>query len=98
MRNPNIAEALIERVEDRRRENKNPCKNYASYGAANKAALKFSTDFAERMRYNPINYMVVFNEVWGRWFVALDINEFIQRPEWRGGFVGIGCHEGFYQF
>tara|TARA_R110000787_G_scaffold12623_1_gene40593 strand:- start:936 stop:1232 length:297 start_codon:yes stop_codon:yes gene_type:complete len=98
MRNPNIAELLIERVENRRCETKNPCKNYSSYSAANKAGLKFSTDFAELNGYSPIHYVVVFDEVWGRWFVALNINEFTQRPEWRGGFVGIGCDEGFYQF
>lgn len=95
--NPNIIDNLIERIENYRYENKNPCKNYATYANANKAANKFSTDFADLNGYKPINYIVVFNEAWGRWVVGLDIKEFISRQEWRGGFVGIGCEDGFYQ-
>lgn len=97
MENPNKIEALIERIENRRAETANPCKSYATYKRANTVAYNFSTDFATLNGYRPIEYIVVFNEAWGRWVIGLDIQEFISRPEWRGGFVGIGCHEGFYQ-
>lgn len=46
----------------------------------------------------PANYVVFFNEAWGRWIAAFDINELTKRPNSTGGYVGIFAANNFYSY
>lgn len=91
----NIVKSVIARIEDSRRTNKNPCKNYATEEAAEKAAQKYAaliTRAYTQEEYD-LQYMVVYNEAWGRWVVAFHVLPLIQRY---GGYVGVAASYNFY--
>jgi hypothetical protein len=44
----------------------------------------------------PAQYVVFYNEAWGRWVGAINMSELIQRSTSTGGYLGF-C-EGFYTF
>jgi hypothetical protein len=98
----NIIESLIERIEDYRSTNKNPCKNYATEQAAEKAtalmAQKAAVYFDAKSRpdVRPARYVVFYNEAWGRWCGAIDMTELLHRRDSTGGYIGF-C-TGFFTY
>jgi hypothetical protein len=97
----NIITTLTERIEDYRKENKQPCKNYGSQAAAEKATLHIATKAATNFtvpneEIKPASYVVFFNEAWGRWVGAVDMSELIRRPTSTGGYLGV-C-TGFFTY
>ena len=93
----NIIKTLTARIEDYRKENKQPCKSYATEGAAEKAtatmALKCAMHFAPiNMRpedVRPAPYVVFYNEAWGRWVGCINQSEVLARKESVGGYLGV---------
>ncbi len=98
----NIIATLTARIEEYRAENKNPCKNYASQSVADKATAKMAQDAANYfhtqpgVEARPAQYVVFYNEAWGRWVGAINMTELVQRPSSTGGYFGY-C-KGFYSF
>jgi predicted ATPase len=98
----NIIDSLITRIEDYRATNKNPCKNYATGEAADKAtsamAKKAANHFAVDFRngQSEARYVVFYNEAWGRWVGAIDMSELCSRKTSTGGYLGI-C-TGFFTY
>lgn len=94
----NITQNLIARIEEYRATNKNPCKNYATEAAAEKAtaaaAAKAGTYFD--LNGTSARYVVFFNEAWGRWVGAMDYSELLSRKTARGGYIG--AITGFYTY
>ena len=90
----NITKTLITRIEEYRATNKNPCKNYATEAAAEKATAQMAQDVAnyfhkERgVEARPAQYVVIYNEAWGRWVGAINMSELIQRSSSTGGYIG----------
>lgn len=95
----NIIADLIERIEDYRKTNKNPCKNYATEAAAEKATKAAAeiakAHLAAKDDHRPVRYVVFYVPAWGRWCGALDFSELLSRKG-SGGYVG--CCPGFYSF
>ena len=98
----NIIDSLIARIEDYRATNKQPCKSYATKEAAEKAtatmAQRAATYFDSRNRTDApsANYVVFFNEAWGRWVGAIDLTDLLRRSNSTGGYLGF-C-TGFYTY
>ena len=98
----NINDTLIARIEEYRSENKNPCKNYGTQQAAEKAtaamAQRAATYFDSRSRADarPARYVVIFNEAWGRWVGGIDLTDLLRRDNSTGGYLGF-C-TGFYTY
>lgn len=97
----NIVKSLIARIEDTRLENKNPCKNYATEAAAEKATAKMAMDAATYftkpgVEVRSARYVVVFDEAWGRWVGGIDLSELLARPTSTGGYLGFTV--GFYAY
>lgn len=101
----NLIKDLTARIEEYRAENKTPCKNYATEAAAERATLDmaktcaayFHKDVsATKETVKPAQYVVFFNEAWGRWVGCICISEVLRRPESTGGYLGI-C-KGFYTY
>lgn len=95
----NIITKLINRIEDYRAENKNPCKNYATEASAEKATSKMAKIVGEHHNVNsPADYVVFYNESWGRWVGAINLSELMRRSDYCGGYVGLAGSKGFYTF
>jgi len=94
----NIIENLIERIEEYRATNKQPCKNYATEAAAEKATKAAAAAAGKCFDRNaqPARYVVFFNPAWGRWVGAMDYSELFRRPTSVGGYVG--AISGFYTY
>ena len=98
----NIIESLTARIEEYRATNKQPCKNYATQQAAEKATAKMAQDAAnhflreQNINACPAQYVVFYNAAWGRWVGAVNLSELIQRSTSTGGYLGF-C-TGFYTF
>jgi hypothetical protein len=98
----NINKTIIARIEEYRATNKNPCKSYATEAAAEKATAQMAQDAAnyfhkERgVEARPAQYVVIYNEAWGRWVGAVNMTELIQRSSSTGGYIGY-C-TGFFVF
>jgi hypothetical protein len=98
----NIIESLTARIEEYRATNKNPCKNYATRAAAEKATAAMAQaaanyfDVQDRNDVPPARYVVFFNEAWGRWVGAIDLTELLKRKNSTGGYLG--CCTGFYTY
>jgi hypothetical protein len=95
----NIIHALIARIEEHRATNKQPCKNYATEAAAEKATQEAAkvalANLGTLTDKRPVRYVVFFVPAWGRWVGALDFTELLSR---RGTGGYIGCCPGFYTF
>jgi hypothetical protein len=93
---------ITARIEDYRTTNKNPCKNYATREAAEKAsaamAQKAATYFDREGRKDarPARFVVFHVAPWGRWVGAIDLTELLSRPNVTGGYLGV-C-TGFYTY
>lgn len=98
----NITDTLIARIEAYRAENKNPCKNYATKQAAEKAtaamAQRAATYFDKQNRADArsANYVVAFNDAWGRWVGGIDLTDLLRRENSTGGYLGV-C-TGFFTY
>jgi predicted ATPase len=98
----NIIASLTARIEEYRAENKQPCKNYASEAAAEKAAAKMAqiaaTHFDRQGRADapPAQYVVFYIAAWGRWVACINMSELMNRSSSTGGYIGI-C-KGFFTF
>ena len=95
----NIIDKVIARIEDYRKENKNPCKSYKTAESAERATAKIAAMVAEHHGCKlPANHFVAYNKDWGRYIGAIDINELIRREEATGGYVGLCSEKGFYSY
>ena len=95
----NVIQSVTSRIESYRKENKNPCKNYATEAAAEKAVSKIAKMVGEHhMLDHSANYVVFFNEAWGRWNAAIDLTGVITNPKCVGGYIGLACDKGFYTY
>lgn len=96
----NIIKSLTARIEEYRQTNKNPCKNYATEGAAEKATSEMAQDAARYFHINndiratPANYVVFYVEGWGRWVGCIQLSELLQRKTSTGGYIGY-CKDFF---
>jgi len=89
----NIITSLTERIEDYRSTNKQPCKNYATQEAAEKATAKMAGDAAKYFtrpneQVKSANYVVFYVEAWGRWVGCINLSELLGRKTSTGGYVG----------
>jgi len=98
----NIIAALTARIEEYRVETKNPCKNYATEAAAEKATAKMAKVVADYFYYTPgveadrpARYVVFYNAAWGRWVGCIDLTELMKRNTSTGGYVGDFCKDFF---
>lgn len=95
----NIIKDLTARIEEYRLTNKQPCKNYATEAAAEKAVSKMAAQAAVyltgRQDEAPANYVVFYIEAWGRWVGCIDLSEVLRRKN-AGGYIG--CCTGFYTY
>jgi hypothetical protein len=95
----NIIESVTNRIESYRKENKSPCKSYATEAAAEKAVAKVAQIVSEHhMIDRPANYIVFFNEAWGRWNAAIDLTGVVNHPKAAGGYIGLAASMGFYTY
>lgn len=98
----NVIESVTARIEAFRATNKNPCKNYATQDAAEKAAKKMALAVAKyHSKYSdvdavPARYFVFYIEAWGRWVAAIDMTELMTRKNFIGGYVGYCGDKGFF--
>jgi len=94
----NIIENLIARIEEYRKTNKQPCKNYATQDAAEKATKAAAAKAGKIFDRNciPPRYVVFYNEAWGRWVGAMDYSEMMARKSYTGGYLGAVA--GFYVY
>ena len=94
----NIIDTLTARIEEYRATNKQPCKNYATKEAAEKAlsaASKRAGDYFDSDK-QPARYVVFFIPAWGRWVGAMDYTEMFRRSTHNGGYLG--AITGFYTY
>jgi len=94
----NIIKHITHRIEETRKHNKVPCKNYATEEAAEKAVAKIAVIVGQHHDTRAADYVVFYNESWGRWVAAISLNELIQRHDSCGGYVGFAADSGFYCF
>ena len=94
----NIIESLTARIEEYRSTNKQPCKNYATQEAAEKATAKAAEaagKYFDREGRAP-RYVVFFIPAWGRWVGAMDYTELFGRSTANGGYIG--AITGFFTY
>ena len=100
----NTLEFLTSSIEERRKETKSPCKNYASQSAATKATSKLAQKVANHFASDqsqdakPARYLVFYIEPWGRWVGAIDMTELVNRQSSTGGYLGIASEAGFFSY
>jgi len=100
----NTITSLTNRIEEYRTTNKNPCKNYSTEAAAEKATAKMAQDAANYfsktpgVEARPAQYVVFYNEAWGRWVGCVNMSELIQRSSSTGGYLGFCGAKGFYTY
>lgn len=95
----NIIKSLIERIDSRLQETKEPCKTYATEERAEAAAEKMSHDVAEHFaknknEFHPARYVVVFIPKMNRWTYCIDMTELLMRSSSTGGYIGF-CKDIF---
>lgn len=94
----NIIKSLQQRISERLQETKNPCKNYKTEEACEKATAKVAALVGEHHETDPANYVVFFHKELGAWVGAIDINGTVNRYNACGGYVGLAGEKGFYTF
>lgn len=98
----NIIHTLTARIEEYRADNKNPCKNYATEAAAEKATAQMAQYCANHFDRNQgqggvppaADYVVFYVESWGRWVGCINQSEVMRRSTSTGGYLGI-CKDFF---
>lgn len=96
----NQIETLTARIEESRRVKKNPCKNYATQAAAEKATAEMAARAGRHFDTTgrSARYVVFYNEAWSRWVGAVDLSETLSRQTSTGGFVGFCVAQGFLSY
>lgn len=100
----NVIDFITARMEEYRATNKNPCKNYATKEAAEKATAIMAQRTANHFDKfgngdaKPARYVVFFNEAWGRWVGAIDLTELLRRDSTTGGYLGFCSSNGFFTY
>jgi len=100
----NQVDSIIQRVEDYRATNKNPCKSYKTKAAAEKATARVAQIAADHFAILrnigavPARYMVVYVPAWGRYVGAIDLTEVMGRQSSTGGYLGICSAHGFFSY
>lgn len=95
----NIITELTNRIEKTRTINANPCKNYATEAAAEKAAYKMALIVANHHNLEKAaDYVVFFNQAWGRWNSAINLSAVVNNPNSCGGYLGLAAQKGFYTY
>lgn len=100
----NTIDFITARIEEYRATNKNPCKNYATKEAAEKATAIMAQrtgnyfDKHDGKDAKPARYVVFFNEAWGRWVGAIDLTELMRRDNFAGGYIGFCSANGFFSY
>ena len=94
----NIIETLTARIEDYRLTNKQPCKNYATEQAAQKATAEAAAAAGKYFDQNgeSARYVVFFIPAWNRWVGAMDYTEMFRRSSHNGGYLG--AIKGFFTY
>lgn len=94
----NIIETVTARIEQYRATNKQPCKNYATRQAAEKATAAAAAAAGKYFdsEGHSARYVVFFIPAWNRWVGALDYNEMFRRSSVRGGYIG--AVTGFFTY
>lgn len=94
----NIITELTRQIEDYRKENKTPCKNYKTQAAAEKATAAAAANIGECFdrEGKSANYIVFYIEAWGRWVGCIEMSEVLRRPTAVGGYLGV--EPGFFKF
>ena len=94
----NIIETLTARIEDYRLTNKQPCKNYATQQAAEKATAKAAEAAGKYFdcEGKAPRYVVFYIPAWGRWLGAMDYTEMFRRSTHNGGYLG--AITGFFTY
>jgi hypothetical protein len=94
----NIIAQLTARIEEYRAENKNPCKNYATEAAAEKATAAAAEKAGKYFDSNgrAPRYVVFFIPAWNRWVGCMDYSEMFQRSSCNGGYLG--AVKGFFTY
>ena len=87
----NVTQEVIARIEEYRATNKQPCKNYATEAAAEKATHAAAAQALQCLGpagdTRPVRYIVFYVPAWGRWCGALDYTELLSRNG-AGGYLG----------
>lgn len=95
----NTITKLIERIEDYRATNKNPCKNYATEAAAEKATAAMAKACAEYYSDNENEkacpYVVFYVPAWGRWCGAVNHTRLLNKY---GGYAGFPSTKNFFSY
>lgn len=89
---------LTNGIESYRKENKNPCKNYATEQAAEKAVSRMADIVGKYHGTHQAEYLVFYIEPWGRWVGAINLSEVMKRHDYCGGYVGLAASKGFCTF
>jgi hypothetical protein len=94
----NIIETLTARIEAYRATNKQPCKNFATEAAAEKATATAAEAAGKYFDSNakPARYVVFYNAAWNRWVGAMDYTELFRRSTCTGGYWG--AVKGFFVY
>lgn len=88
----NIQQSVLDRINKRLTETKNPCKTYKSAEAAEKAAQKLAEKVSHEYQVDfKCDYLIVFIPAMGRWTAAFDASKFIAR-------IGGGCYLGMFAY
>lgn len=99
----NLIAELTARIEDYRATNKQPCKNYATEAAAEKATAMAARHAANclvpkgagQQQEEPARYVVFYVKDWGRWVGCVDFTELLRRKG-AGGYIG--AIPGFFTY
>ena len=94
----NIIESLTARIEEYRATNQQPCKNYATQQAAEKATAKAAEAAGKYFdsEGRAPRYVVFLVPAWGRWVGAMDYTEMFRRSTANGGYIG--AIQGFFTY
>ena len=94
----NILSELTKRITERSLENKNPCKLYTTYEAADKAGAAISEECGNLFDINGNSARYVVGAFNGKYFAAVDMTELMGRSSFCGGYIMHAGSKGFYTF
>lgn len=94
----NVTNQLLDRINARLQETKNPCKSYITEAAAERALETVAAHVALHFGIptKDVNYIVFYVPAMGRWTGAIDINGVVRHPKSHGGYLGVAAD--FYTY
>ena len=88
-------QTVLERITERLKETKTPCKLYKTEQAAEKVGHKTAKMVAEYFSANqPALFNIIHIPSINKYAVAFNLNELLSRPETGNGYIGI-CGDHF---